>query len=194
MPRLIPSSASTIRPEVLPVDSVARDDFESHAQAVGSLSLFISPVGRFLGTLNESTPPGILPPLHPGELGATTHEAAITIVNPDHEAADTAPATTVGAPVKVMVVMATRAVPLGAQPLDEDVVPPALDLAGPVLNASYAIGAGNHGHFGVTDCGVTVGCLAAIVCGGGWFKERFTGDVSGEEVPHIGLQELDIPT
>lgn len=71
--------------------------------------------------------------------------------------------------------MAARAVPLGAQPLDEDVVPPALDLAGAVLDAAYAIGTGDHGHFGVPDCGVAFRGLAAIVGDGCGLEERFTG-------------------
>lgn len=173
MPRLNPSSASTIRPEILPVDSIARNDFESHAQ-FGCLFQSISVVGRFPGTFDKSTPSWILRPLHAGKIGTTTHQAAITVVDPDHEAADTAPTPTVGTPVEVVVVVATLAIPLGTQPLDEDVFPPALDLAGAVLDAPDAVGTGDHSHFGVTDCGVAVGCLAAIAGGGGGFEERFT--------------------
>lgn len=73
--------------------------------------------------------------------------------------------------------MPALAVPLGAQPLDEDVVPPALNVTGAVLDAPHGIGAGDHGYFGVADCGVAAGCLAAVVGGGGWFEERFAGEV-----------------
>ena len=87
----------------------------------------------------------------------------MVVVNPSHEAADAAPATTARAPVEVVIVMTAGVVALDAKPLDPNLVSPSLKRPGSVFDAPHHLCPGDHSHFGIPHCGVALRRITAIV-------------------------------
>lgn len=195
MPSLIPTSSRAVWPEVLPVDRVAGDGLED-----GTDSLLVMPLmiglgggGGVLGSpgidlpatrvaaLHEATPPLIaVQPPQQRELRTAADERNVLVasdcdsraVHPRHEAAHPAPAPSRRAPVKVVAVVTTRAVPLGAQPLYPQLLPPALECPGAGFYAPDHICPGDDGDLGVADGLVLLGSRAPVVGDCRWLKAR----------------------
>lgn len=167
MPCLLPASPSAVRPKVLPVDRVARDGLEDNSVAGWGILSLTAVASGSLVALDEPAPPLVeARPSQQGELRAAPDELTVVAggrINPGHEATHPAPSPQGGAPVEVVAVVPAWAVALGAQALDPDVVPPALEGPRARLDAPHRIRARDEGDLRVADGPVAMGLRAAIV-------------------------------
>lgn len=173
MPRLLVAPASGVG-KVFPVDGVAWNRLE-HDAAAGVVIVFSFGRSCWQTTLEVLAPLLVTWKGHPhkGKLGASALEP-VRGVDPGHEAAYAAPAIHVGAPVKVVAVVAAARVALRAQTFDPDVVAPALKGSRPRLDASHRVCPREEGHLRVAN-GCVAGRGVTVVCDGGGFKDGVTG-------------------
>lgn len=155
MPRILIADPAPVRPEVFPEDGVARDGLEDDARRGFSCKV------AFRSALDKMTPLRVIAPeVKERELGPTTLDTIGS--HPYHEAARSPPATHVGAPVEVVIVVAARHIALSPQPLYPELILPALKSAGSALDASHGICPGDEGDLRLPDCGVSVGGFPVI--------------------------------
>lgn len=143
MPCLLPTSASTVRPKVLPVDRVASNGLEDNSLDGSGIMSLAAIANDILVAFNEATPPLIeAQSSQQRELRAAANKLTIVAsgcINPGHEATHPAPSSPGRAPVEMVAVVAARVVPLGTQALYPDLIPPALECPGAGLDAPHPV-------------------------------------------------------
>lgn len=135
----------TIRPQVLPEDSIPLDRFEGDP-LLGSVCLFT------LLALQKPTPLRARRHLQAREVCPAACAVCIQI---HHECAETVTAASPrSAPIIVVPVVTRGIVALCPHPLDVEVWAPALECTNTLFNAAYCVVAVEQGAVGEADCGV----------------------------------------
>lgn len=191
MPRFMPTSASAVRSEILPVHGVSSQGFEynagTSAGGPGTLGVCfcILRVSEFTGlsiaqtflimslggaALYETAPPRVeARSLQLRKFRASAQEGLGLVlgrtVSPHHEGAHATPAAKGRAPVEMVTVVPPGAVALRTEALDPLLLPPALKGPRPRLDAPDHLGPGDQGDLRVPH-GLIPLCGRAVVSDG----------------------------